>query len=64
MAGVRPNPLRDMKVNYYIMLLRLLQVGVPYDAIQVMSKEEVLYLLTVNMVQEERQQERQQQQQR
>lgn len=63
MAGVRPNLLRDIKVHYYVMLLQLLRIGVPYDAIQHMSQQDIFYLLTVNMVQEERQQERYQQQQ-
>jgi len=43
-----------MKVSYYTMLLQLLQIGIPYEAIQEMDQTEILYILTVNMVQEER----------
>jgi|TARA_R110000824_G_scaffold132585_1_gene295151 hypothetical protein len=36
------------------MLLQLLRIGIPYEAIQEMDREEIFYLLTVNMVQEEK----------
>jgi len=36
------------------MLLQLLRIGIPYESIQEMGREEILYLLTVNMVQEEK----------
>ena len=54
MAGVSNNPLNDIKVSHYTMLLQLLRIGIPYESIQEMGREEILYLLTVNMVQEEK----------
>jgi len=58
LAGVSSHPLKDIKVNYYTLLLQLLRIGIPYEVIQEMSREEILYLLTVNLVQEERQQQK------
>ena len=55
MAGVSNNSLGDVKVYYYSLLLQLLKIGIPYEAVQEMSQSEILYILTVNMVQEERQ---------
>ena len=60
MAGVNNNGLADMKVYYYSLLLQLLQIGIPYEAVQEMSQTEILYILTVNMVQEERRNQQQQ----
>jgi|TARA_B110000263_G_C15220110_1_gene469486 hypothetical protein len=55
LAGVSNNSLADVKIYYYSLLLQLLKIGIPYEAIQEMSQTEILYILTVNMVQEERQ---------
>ena len=45
-----------MKVQYYLLLLKLLQIGVPYTSIKEMDKEEILYIIAANTAIEERQQ--------
>ncbi len=37
-----------MIYNHYIMLLQLLEIGIPYDEIYQMDEQEVNYILAIN----------------
>lgn len=43
-----------IKIQYYSMLLKLLTIGIPYDAIKEMDEEEIVYILATNAALEER----------
>jgi hypothetical protein len=44
-----------MKVQYYLLLLKLLQIGIPYDNIKEMDEEEILYIIAASTAVEEKQ---------
>ena len=54
MGGMETDPYRTLKISHYFMLLRLLQLGIPYDEIFRLTREEINYFLTIGNVIEER----------